>query len=654
MKKIKMTLRKKLVLYSTLLILVTTIASTLGAAYLNSWQTHGLIRSRLNHALIRFERHLDKTTAKVEADFQAFQSLKKVGSELHFMNFIIEAIRDNYFVIQYLPDLANLGNSMGLQRFGFYFAPEFKGVSQLQMYYDRHLGGVVRVENGIHTLTKKEADGNATTAEIDNPQFYPPQYESFVAYSLQQRSQQAVLIVHYDYDSIVETDTVRVGDTLGHFILEKPLNIDLDKLNEEMEVFYNIYDLEGNMIEGHIGLPDISPSTFSYSREITLVLQDQQGKYYESFLIPLTYQGNTLGFLSTSVPRTEITQKVWETVSVLSLIAFGIILSVIVFSYFAVLSITKPLIKVTNFLKNIASGEGELNQRLSIQTQDEIGELAHWFNQFVEQLHDIIAEIKDDAATLSDTSLGLAENAKQMKQYSNKITKAVNEEASATNENSSTITEMVASLESMFQQIKTIQTMTTEAERVVIHGNEVVMQTNETMTNIEQSTGKIKGVISVIREIAHQTNLLSLNAAIEAAKAGDSGKGFAVVADEIRGLAEKSNSSVVEIQALIEAGSNSVQKGTSVIQETQSVLNEFIERVRHISENVNLLSGVITEQEQGIHDIAKGVDMISDLSEENASAVHELSDTLNQVAQKTDATSSLVEQLTAKVGRFKT
>lgn len=382
-------------------------------------------------------------------------------------------------------------------------------------------------------------------------------------------------------------------------------------------------------------------------------LVDLQEERYDSLVLPLTREGQIIGYISASISQTVTTQKIQETVGTLAFIGGLILIVVAVLSYFLVVGITRPIVKAAALLEDIASGEGDLIQRLHIHSHDEMGILAKWFNKFVEKVQQMMQDIQIHVNTVATSSEELSANSQEMLQTSHSMSQAITEEAVALQQSSETISTMIQSMESMFGKITTIQAMSHQAEAVAIHGNEVVDMTGISMENIEKSTKKIEGVVEVITGIANQTNLLSLNAAIEAVKAGDAGKGFAVVANEVRNLAEKSSHSVVEIHQLVEESRTNVEQGAKVIHETQGVLSQIIGQVQEMTQYLNELSLVISDQKQAIRDVSNGVDSFSELSKNNTIGVTEMVHALNESATTADRLSGLADDLMAQVNRFK-
>lgn len=645
----RLTLRLKLIVYSILLILVTAGISAIAASFINYSQTKSDNRHKLKNALLRFERKLLPSMATMDPKFAEFEEFKVTGKPF-VPTYVLNKVQ-NYSTWTSLLKFLNFAEDADLARFAFYFPEETGQPDILKLYYDRELGGLGRWHNEGHHLSKKKGKRIRGSDLIDDPMIYPPSPpEGLPPHYFKIVNGQPFFVGEYDYTIPVDFKEFKQGDRVGHFILEKGFDIDFGKLEEEMGVHFNLFDANGTMIFGEVTLPGLDVQALSSD---IVVFNSEQEERYDAIVLPIHHNEKIIGYVSTSISQNDTFQKIVDTILILAGVAVAVTIAGIIWAYFAVLIILKPLENVARLLKDIASGEGDLTKRLTIKTKDEMGELSHWFNQFVIKVHEIIKDIQMDANTLTSTSEELSASAMQMQNNSDTISSAISNEAAATQENSETINDMGRSLESMFQRIKEIQEMTTEAEKTAVQGNDVVEKTSTTMNNIEDSTRKIEGVINVIRDIANQTNLLSLNAAIEAAKAGDSGKGFAVVADEIRNLAEKSGTSVIEIQQLIEAGNQNAQEGTTVIAETQQLLTQFIQQVQNISMQINDLSTAISQQEERINAVYKGVEMISNLSSNNSTASNELSSSLTEIAQTTDSMSELAETLMSKVEQFK-
>ncbi|MGK0290855.1 MAG: methyl-accepting chemotaxis protein, partial [bacterium] len=170
---------------------------------------------------------------------------------------------------------------------------------------------------------------------------------------------------------------------------------------------------------------------------------------------------------------------------------------------------------------------------------------------------------------------------------------------------------------------------------------------------IEQSSQKVSGIASVITEIANQTNLLSLNAAIEAAKAGEQGKGFSVVADEVRNLAERSNTSADEIRTLIDGSNQAVQKGAEIIHEVGKRFHEILEQFSVVSQRMIEIVDNITEQEHGVEEIYKGVEEISAVSAKNLEPLSALNHIAENLVETSSNLSTITTTLQSLVSQFK-
>jgi hypothetical protein len=267
-------------------------------------------------------------------------------------------------------------------------------------------------------------------------------------------------------------------------------------------------------------------------------------------------------------------------------------------------------------------------------------------------LKTIAREVTVGAQSLSSAACELSASTSQMDNTTNEIACGVEEESASLIESTSAIQQMVHSIQSTTQQVSSVQKLTTHAEKEASEGATAVVETNRSMEKIETSSKKIEGIISVITEIANQTNLLSLNAAIEAAKAGEFGKGFSVVADEVRNLAERSGVSVIEIQQLIEISSSNVKEGNMVIQKAGMVLGKITSFVQEISTQMQEVGSSILEQDQGIQEISKAVEEIATVSEKNATAVSELSETTKGITIMAKDLNEIADSLNHHVSDF--
>ncbi len=308
---------------------------------------------------------------------------------------------------------------------------------------------------------------------------------------------------------------------------------------------------------------------------------------------------------------------------------------------------------VHSAVKNIVDGEGDLTRRLDSQANDEVGALVESFNRFIEYIQGLVQSIEQEASVLNTVVEELSYTTDEMQKTTDSLAEITEEEDSRITDTASTIGTMASDLQMITQEVQETAHNACLAEQNAEAGNEAVLHANRSMVKIEQSSQEIEGIIHVITEISNQTNLLSLNAAIEAAKASEYGKGFAVVADEIRQLAERSSQAVLEIQKLIESSSSNVSEGNTIIQETGHSLNEIIGQVREITQQINSISEGITQQDQAIHQISESADGIRHMSENTAAVVAELSSATGQINTSTHELSQMSHRLMTRINQFK-
>ncbi|KTB63400.1 hypothetical protein ALP97_00895 [Pseudomonas salomonii] len=330
-------------------------------------------------------------------------------------------------------------------------------------------------------------------------------------------------------------------------------------------------------------------------------------------------------------------------------------------------SVTRPILGVARMLEDIASGEGDLTRRLAYDKQDELGELAGWFNRFLDKLQPIIAQVKrsvQDARGTADQSAAIATqtSAGMEQQY-----RQVDQVATASHEMSATAQDVARSAAQAAHAARDADQATRDGlsviDRTTTNIGNLAADMSTAMAQVEglaANSEKIGSVLEVIRGIAEQTNLLALNAAIEAARAGEAGRGFAVVADEVRNLAQRTQESVEETRLVIEhlqSGTTDVvgSMGNSYRQAQGSVeqVGQAVTALRQIGEAVTVISDMnlqiasAAEQQSAVaEEINSNVATIRDVTES-------LSEQANESARVSQALNSLANQQQGLMDQFR-
>ena len=322
-------------------------------------------------------------------------------------------------------------------------------------------------------------------------------------------------------------------------------------------------------------------------------------------------------------------------------------------TFFVSLWITKPINDAVLLLKDIAQGEGDLSKQLIVKSNDETAELAHWFNQFIDKLTDMIVNIKNETTSLINFSGTLSHISREISDNSNDMSSRMELEAASLAESSATLVEMSQTTKMLAEQARKISHQIQTVEKEAIENYQKVESAVRKIQRIEEGSQKVAGIASVITEIANQTNLLSLNAAIEAAKAGEQGKGFSVVADEVRILADRSNHSADDIRTLIEETVSEIASGATLIREVGESFKEIQEEFMRVSRQIEEFENAITEQEQGVNEITQGVEEITEVSSQNVESVLSVKTIVEEVVKGSDELSRITKTLQEEVNQFK-
>ncbi|MFT7388750.1 MAG: methyl-accepting chemotaxis protein [Candidatus Endobugula sp.] len=348
--------------------------------------------------------------------------------------------------------------------------------------------------------------------------------------------------------------------------------------------------------------------------------------------------------------RVEQSKKINSAI-VSTILISGIIATIlIVLSLALINTIVRPLKRITHRLNDIASENGDLTQRLDASTNDELGALARAFNLFVDKVHSLVKKTAETAESVNDS----ATNSQNL---SNKITQSVNNQrmqtdmvATAMNEMSASAQEVSNNASEAARSADAANTSCNSAKDVVansIHSvkslvNEIE-RASTVINDLKGDVGEIVTVLDVIRGIAEQTNLLALNAAIEAARAGEQGRGFAVVADEVRTLASRTQDSTKEIQEMIERLQKGSEEAVNVMISSKTVGEETVEHSSSAGsslDDIALSVSAINSMNAQIANAAREQSQVGESINENLTRILTESDVTTEATSDSHKTSS--------------
>ena len=301
-------------------------------------------------------------------------------------------------------------------------------------------------------------------------------------------------------------------------------------------------------------------------------------------------------------------------------------------------TISAPTKRMIALAKDLADGEGDLTMRLDVRSEDEIGEMAHWFNTFLDKIRDLVAQVKVAAVQLASAS-------QQLSSAATRLSDGTQEQAASLEETAASLEEITATVKQSAESAGQVNKLAAQSRSAAEKGGQVVTSAVAAMGEIDRASKKIADIITTIHQIAFQTNLLALNAAVEAARAGDQGRGFAVVAAEVRSLAQRSATAAKEIRELIEDSSAKVQTGSTLVNQSGQTLQTIVASVKEVTGIIGDIAAASQEQASGIDQVNLGVSQMDRVVQANTEQTQQLSDTAQAMAEQG-------RQLEALVGRF--
>lgn len=350
------------------------------------------------------------------------------------------------------------------------------------------------------------------------------------------------------------------------------------------------------------------------------------------------------------------------------------------YGWFSTKSIVRQIRHVSEGLKELAMGAGDLTTRLSVESKDEIGDLSEWFNQFMGKQQEMIREIADAANGMEASSGNLFGISRTVTELSVNVSENSNNVAAAAEQMSGMMASISTSSQDMAEKVgvvasaagemsATVNEIAQNTEKARMISNNAVTQAETTSENVHQlslSAEEIGRVTEVISEISDQTNLLALNATIEAARAGEAGKGFAVVANEIKELARQTagatqeiNEKVVSIQSSTTKSTTELKEILDIIQKVDEIVITIATAVEEQSTSTSEIANTISHISQGVGGVNESVNASSKSSESIAADIGSVDQDVRKMKNEssranTDAEtlSRLAGQLKGMVGRF--
>ncbi len=360
--KTKPTFRTQLVLYTVILIVITTLGATVGAAFLNFVQTRRQNQQQLQNALQSFQKDF-------QADMtQTLEAFKGFTSEPERTRQFITAIMFEPSTMVLPLEVNDFTQTLNTEQAAFYFGDDVAagaaGEQWLRYYYSRDLGGIVFIDYDEdvpgHYLLHRDKDGFAVQYATQDAKLFPKVFQPpEQVHALQVRDGKLLLISHLHYVNNVFEDIsidVTKGMHVAHYILERNLGLAIEELDRRMGVHFNLYDITGKMGGGIAPMPDLeldADRIWDPNADV-MVLTDTQGDSYDAVMLPLNFGGKTIGYVSAAISQQETVRKIMETVTVLLLISFAILLLTIPCSVLLVRKFAEPLVSLSKHFSDLA------------------------------------------------------------------------------------------------------------------------------------------------------------------------------------------------------------------------------------------------------------------------------------------------------------
>ncbi len=323
-----------------------------------------------------------------------------------------------------------------------------------------------------------------------------------------------------------------------------------------------------------------------------------------------------------------------------SLLILQTIIMTFINGYLITRSLNLSVGKMSVMFEDMAKGQGDLTKRLHVSGMNEVGKLAFWFNQFIENIEQIVNHVKT-------TSMQLHHTVEDVSSGSQDLSQATQEQAASVEQISASIDQMNGMVNHNAGLVNEGKDTSNAVTKLIEQSKTIFADLSRAIEDISQDSRKIGDIVSTVNEVAFHTNLLALNASVEAARAGEHGKGFAVVAGEVRSLAQRSAEAASEIRGLIEGTVDKIKNGDEMMKKSSSSLEELMSRLDFFFRMMDVISSSSMEQKNSIGELNRAINQIDGSTQHNASTVEELASTLDNLR-------TMASVLADDVKKFKT